>query len=205
MSEMQLGVTLIYGTLYFFMFAAIIAMYVLNSLALQKIANRRQIKNAWLAWIPIGTEWILGSIADEYESHQGLNPKWKKRLVGFSVGMYICTFVLYAAFIIGIVLMIINLRELDEVSLFTFLIAVFFVCLLVEAIAIVYTVFYYICLYKLFKSTDQKNAVLYIVLCILVPFGLTISLTICKNKGYSIPPQPNYTQPNPNYNQPTYY
>lgn len=205
MSEMQLGVTLIYGIFYFFMFAFCIAMYVLNSLALQKIANRRQIKNAWLAWIPIGTEWILGSIADEYESHQGKDPKFRKKLMGFAIAMNILYVFLITAFVGGIILMIINLRELDEVALFTFILGVAFVYLLVFGLAITYSVFYYISLYKLFLSTDSKNAVLYIVLCILVPLALPICLTICKNKGYSIPPQPNYTQPNQNYNQPTYY
>ena len=205
MSEMELGVLFIYGTIYLIMFAIIIAVYVFNSLALQTIAKRRQIQKPWLAWIPIGTEWILGSIADEYESHQGKKTKWRKKLVGFSIGMYVSYFVMYAVLVVGVILMSLNLHNIDGASSVTFIIAILFGYFLFLAVSITYTVFYYICLYKLFKSTDPKNAVIYLVLCILVPFAHPICLTICKNKGYSIPPQPNYTQQNPNYNQPTYY
>ena len=44
-----------------------IAAYVLQSLGLYTIANRRGISNPWLAWLPVGNMWILGSIADQYQ------------------------------------------------------------------------------------------------------------------------------------------
>ena len=37
---------------------------VLSALALYTIAKRREIANPWLAWIPLGQAWILGSISD---------------------------------------------------------------------------------------------------------------------------------------------
>lgn len=43
-----------------------IAMYVLQALGMYAIAKRRGIKNPWLAWIPIGSVWILGSISDDF-------------------------------------------------------------------------------------------------------------------------------------------
>lgn len=43
-----------------------IVMYVLKSLGLYAIAKRRGIGCAWLAWLPIGCEWITASIADNY-------------------------------------------------------------------------------------------------------------------------------------------
>ena len=41
--------------------------WIISSLSLQSIAKRRGIRNAWLAWVPIGNQWILGSIADQYQ------------------------------------------------------------------------------------------------------------------------------------------
>jgi hypothetical protein len=43
-----------------------LVLYVLKSLGMQAIAKRRGIGNAWLAWLPIGCEWIAGSISDQY-------------------------------------------------------------------------------------------------------------------------------------------
>ena len=43
-----------------------IAVYVLTSLALYTIANRRGIKNAWLSWVPVINCWIIGSLSDQY-------------------------------------------------------------------------------------------------------------------------------------------
>ena len=42
--------------------------YILNALGLYKIAARRGICHAWLAWVPLGEVWILGRISDQYQS-----------------------------------------------------------------------------------------------------------------------------------------
>ena len=44
-----------------------LAVYVFTALSLYTIAARRGIKNPWLAWIPVGSNWILGSVADQYQ------------------------------------------------------------------------------------------------------------------------------------------
>ena len=41
--------------------------YVLNSVGMYRIAKRRGIHHAWLAWVPIGSNWLLGSISDHYQ------------------------------------------------------------------------------------------------------------------------------------------
>ena len=43
-----------------------IAAYVFSALALYTIAQRRGIRKAWLAWVPVLSVWILGSISDQY-------------------------------------------------------------------------------------------------------------------------------------------
>lgn len=43
-----------------------IVLYVIKSLGLYTIAKRRGIACPWLAWLPVGCEWITASIADQY-------------------------------------------------------------------------------------------------------------------------------------------
>jgi hypothetical protein len=43
-----------------------IVAYVISSLSLHTVAKRRGIKKPWLSWLPIGRNWILGSISDQY-------------------------------------------------------------------------------------------------------------------------------------------
>ena len=57
-----------------------IAIYVLSSLSLYTIAQRRSIHNPWLAWLPIGNLWILGCISDQYR-YVALGQEKSKRKV----------------------------------------------------------------------------------------------------------------------------
>ena len=40
--------------------------YVFTALSLYTIAQRRGIKNPWMAWVPVLNVWILGCISDQY-------------------------------------------------------------------------------------------------------------------------------------------
>ena len=63
-----LGVFLVlYLLIMFFTTAFSLVCYVLQSYGLYTIANRRGIRNSWLAWVPVGNMWILGSISDQYQ------------------------------------------------------------------------------------------------------------------------------------------
>ena len=44
-----------------------VVMYVLNAVGMYRIAKRRGIHHAWLAWVPVGCNWLLGSISDHYQ------------------------------------------------------------------------------------------------------------------------------------------
>ena len=36
------------------------------SIGLTTIANRRGLRNGWLSWLPVGYDWTIGNIADQY-------------------------------------------------------------------------------------------------------------------------------------------
>lgn len=44
-----------------------LVMYIFQSVAYCSVANRRGINHGWLAWLPLGREWITGCIADQYQ------------------------------------------------------------------------------------------------------------------------------------------
>ena len=47
-------------------FGVAIFAYVFGAISLYCIAQRRGIKNPWMAWVPVLNCWILGSISDQY-------------------------------------------------------------------------------------------------------------------------------------------
>lgn len=57
-----------------------LATYVATAIALHAIANRRGIQHAWLAWIPVGNLWIMGSISDHYQLVARYRTKNKRKL-----------------------------------------------------------------------------------------------------------------------------
>ena len=61
---LQIAGILVFAGLAILLLAVVV--YVFQSIGLYTIAKRRGIQNPWLAWLPIGSEWIAGSIADQY-------------------------------------------------------------------------------------------------------------------------------------------
>lgn len=177
-----------------------IASYVMSSLSLYKIANRRQINNPWLVWLPIGNYWIIGGLADEYVGHFGQKKKWRKLLMILFlafIGIYVF---FYVGFFIAVITALINFDEFGEtmVGVVGFFVAMFAFLIIIFGLAVAWSVCYYICLYKIYKSTIPEKATLYLVLSIFIPFALAVCLFKCRDKGYSIPPA-NYGNQNPTY------
>lgn len=56
-----------------------LAAYVLQAIGLYTIAKRRGIKYAWLAWVPVGCVWILGSISDDFKARTTGRPRNKRK------------------------------------------------------------------------------------------------------------------------------
>ena len=72
---------IIYALLYGAIIALSIASYVLQAIALQSIAKRRGFSKPWLSWIPVANIWLLGAIADEYDSRAGISKNYGKKTV----------------------------------------------------------------------------------------------------------------------------
>ena len=171
-----------------------ILVYVLQALGMYTIANRRGIHHPWLAWVPFGNLWILGSISDQYQYvSQGKVRSRRKLLVGLQIALAALMLVLFVvAVYAGIQAAIGGAQE----SMLTagLLVLLCFVAMMV--LAILMTVFQYICLYNLYASCDPDNKATYILLSIFISVTLPFLVFICRKKDFGMPPRRPEPAPN---------
>ena len=192
-----LGVVLIIY-LVIMLFASIygIISYILTGLGTYTIANRRGIKNAWLAWIPVGSSWILGRISDQYQ--QAAKGKNTRRGVLLIV-LYFVTLVLsmiYMGISISEMVQMIATDHISQGANASFGMTSALFSLVMGAASIAYSVLYYFCLYDLYNSCKPENSVLYLVLTILLGVVTPFLIFSCRKKDLGMPtPQPQYQAP----------
>ena len=181
-----------------------IAAYVLTALALYTIAKRRGLNHPWLAWIPVASAWILGSLSDQYRYVvRGENKSKRKVLLTLSIltsvlstAMIVSVFVAVGKAMFGVI------GGMGEEALLEAilgpLVGVAGLCLPMVGIAIAYVVVYYMALYDLYKSLDPSNCVLFLVLSIVFRVTEPFFLFFNRNKDQGMPPRrqnPTYIPP----------
>ena len=158
--------------------------YVLNAVGMYRIAKRRGIHHAWLAWIPVASNWLLGSIADHYQyvSKQKTTQRRKVLLILSIVQAVLCSGYLGSS----ISTMVSALQAGPESAVAgVLLMAVFNVC--VTGIAIAVMVFRYIAYFDLFRSCKPKNDVLFLVLSIIFNVTLPFFVFACSGSDEGMP------------------
>ena len=166
--------------------------YILQSKALFTIAKRRGIKNPWLAWLPVGTDWIIGSISDQYRYVvQGKIRNLRKLLLGFSIATAALSSisetlesgVSFKQFMAG------GAPASGDLVYMVLLLLFIFVAIALVVATVVYVVNSYIALYDLFRSCDpsksRRNLLLSIFLGVVSPF----LIHACRNKDLGMPPR----------------
>lgn len=173
-------IAVIYVLVYLVAMAFSLGCYILQSLGLYTIAGRRGIKHNWLAWIPLGNLWILGSISDQYSYlTKGKIKNRRKLLLGLGIGaILLCVFwllgMLFSAFS-------------GELAATVLLTALGVLALLV--IVVIQMVVQYMAYYDLFSSCQPGNGVLYLVLSIIFPVTLPFFVFFCRKKDLGMPPR----------------
>ena len=163
--------------------------YIFQCLGMYTIARRRGIHNPWLAWIPVGVNWILGSISDQYRYvARGQVKNRRKVLLGLNLVLLALDFasiVLLAVFSAGIVRDAGGMAA-GEGSL-PIAVAMLLISLVVLVIAVIVFVFQYMSLYDLFVSCNPEHGVLFLVLSMLFPIGAYLIFAM-RNKDLGMPP-----------------
>lgn len=175
--------------------------YVLSCLGTYSVANRRGINHAWLAWLPVGTSWIMGSISDQYQQvAKNKNKKKRVALLVMELVMYATVFIFMGSVVAMLVSIGINGDMMSDqlaMEMMGVMGGMILGELVLFGVAIAYTVTYYFALYDFYASCRPDNAVLYLVLSILLSFVTPFLIFSCRNKdqGMVPPPQPQYYPP----------
>ena len=168
--------------------------YVVRSLALYTVASRRGLKNAWLSWVPVGTEWIIGSVSDQYKYlTQGKNQNRRKILLALKgVGVLLkaagsVLAVVYVGQVMSMVehnQMIVGASQLMMPLTGSMLLGV-----ASAGVGIAAYVFRQMSMYDLYRSCDPKNAVPFLVFGILFGILEPVFLMIVRKKDEGMPPR----------------
>lgn len=193
----------LFGLLMIWSIAAVIGVLIgltiwaFKSWSLYQITRRRGLENAWLSWVPMGRDWMIGSVSDQYQYLvHGKIRHLRKILLGCSIASFVSTaitVILTIVFVTGI-----------SVSGFMYSgygyywamqgTGMALMMMLSLVLGIVAFVFRCICKYDLYRSCEPQNAVAYLVLGILFGILDPIFMWICRNKDLGMPPRkPEYT------------
>ena len=171
-----------------------IAADVFAALAIYTIAQRRQIKHAWMAWVPVLNVWILGSISDQYRYVAKGEVRNKRKAL---ITVRILQILFSSAVIVKVIVMVVQaatgtfdyatdaeiIRQVLSMLAFTLPVMILgIVALVLDAIA----------LYDLYSSCDPDNKVLYLVLSVIPAInGITrpLFLFLCRDKDGGMPPR----------------
>lgn len=148
----------------FFAVALIIELvcFILHAIGLHKVAKRRGIYHAWLAWIPIANQWVLGAISDQFQFLTREKKKAKRHLLPWLLILYvalgICSSIFGAEFL---------LKPGYEILL-PLLWGLFL------GLAILNMILQALAYFDYFHSARPKSAVCYLVLGLFVPCCMAI-------------------------------
>ena len=181
-----LGVFLVlYLLIMFFTTAFSLVCYVLQSYGLYTIANRRGIRNSWLAWVPIGNVWILGSISDQYQYvAKGKVKNRRKLLLGLNIGLVVATVGWFIAILASALM-----SESVANGVITFVLIMLLGYLAFLTMVVIATVYMYLCCYDLYNSCNPSNGVLFLVLSIIFSVTLPFFIFACRKKDLGMPPK----------------
>lgn len=170
-----------------------LALFFLGAWGMFTIAKRRNLPRPWLAWIPVGNSWILGSIADQYQERvNGKKTVKRKWILGLDIGLRVmgvafvaiawvfCAVIIFAAFFA-------LSSEIMAVFAVIVLLGYLSIVLVALAASVVYTVFVCMAYYDLFRSCKPNLAVLFLVLSILFGRWVNIAVLIFRNSDEGMP------------------
>ncbi len=181
--------------IYMLVFSLIgLTLYILGSLGAYTIAKRRNIRHAWLAWLPIGNAWIWGCISDQFRYvTRGEVRSRRKVLLGLSIAQYVPVIAMVALYVKLVIAMVIpELEHMGPVDMQEYLgtvMLLMLVALVTVVLSIVLLVFAYMALYDLFRSCDPDNAVLFLVLSIVFSNLSSIFIFAVRNRDLGMPPR----------------
>ncbi len=177
-------ITGIFIIVYLLLLGAAIVGCVLNAVGMYRIAKRRGIHHAWLAWVPIGCNWLLGSISDHYQ-YIAKQKVTKRRKV-----LLILSLILVVASMLfggGVAALIISSSSAGVGGSILAIALMTISYLVMLGLAIAITVFCYIAYFDLFRSCRPEYDVLFLVLSIIFTLPLPFFVFVCSSYDKGMP------------------
>lgn len=175
-----------------------IAIYLLESISVYKMAKSAEIKNPWLAFIPVANDWVFGTLAEKYKKKNGT------KSARFGIILPVLEGIVLIEAIALTIFMVISVKEITGYALdavntssemapeqFMSLIPVIILYFALIAVAIAYAVVFFIALWRVYSSFDKSNATLYIVLSVVFTISVPIILFIIRNRKPEFDPHNN--------------
>ena len=175
-----------------------IAIYLLESISVYKMAKSAQIKNPWLAFIPVANDWVFGTLAEKYKKKNGTKSARFGIILPVLEGIVLIETIALTIFtvisikeITGYALDAVNTSSEMAPEQFMSLIPVITLYFALMAVAIAYAVVFFIALWRVYSSFDKSNATLYIVLSVIFTISVPIILFIIRNRKPEFDPHNN--------------
>lgn len=179
-------ITGIFLIVYFLLMGISLVSYVLGSLGMYRMAKRRGIHHPWLAWVPVGNNWLLGSISDHYQ-YVVKHKVTKRRTV-----LLVLSIILMGISILFGIATGVTVASMDAVSadmggaiLSVALMVITYLAVLGMSIAI--CVIGYIAYYDLFQSSRPEYSVLFLVLGIFFSIAIPFFVFACSKYDKGMP------------------
>ena len=185
------GLGLFLLVFYVAILAVAVVMYIVGAKGMYTIAKRRNISNPWLAWVPVGSAWLLGSISDQYQSlvkNKTTNRrKWLLILDIIAVAFgSVCSAV---SSVISIATIHADTSGAQVAGLIG-AVVLLLLAMLAMGLAIASAIITYFAYYDLFVSAKPQKAVLYLVLGIVISVTLPFFVYGCRNSDEGMPQNP---------------
>lgn len=179
-AEMSLAVFYLayYGTFYAITMGFAVVAYILTGKSLSAIARRRGIEKPWLAWVPVGSDWMLGCISDQYR-YVTFNQETNRR------GKLLTLSIISMAGGILIGALTVMTLDSDSSAAMVWLLLLY----VYLAVAIVQTVLQFKAYFDLFRSCDPDKSLVYLLVSIFASFPLPFFVYSCRNKDLGMPPR----------------
>lgn len=167
-----------------------LALFVFRAFSLHKIARRRGIHNAWMAWVPVCGDWIMGSVADQYQYVV------KGRIANRRLPL----FLLHVAVMgLQIVVSALSFSVLTAVLRMVFagvgypsagqIVGLTVACGAQFFVTVAYLVIRCFVTYDLYASCTSRNNVVFLVLGLLFRVLEPVFFFVCRNMEEGMPPR----------------
>ena len=165
-------------------------LYIFRSMSLYRIAARRKVGHAWLAWVPVGWNWTFGSLADQYQNVVNGKKRYNRIiLLVLNLGVMVLGTSQGITSVISLVSEAMNsgVYPGQAMNLTMALPTVLTAGLLTPLVSVACFVYRIIVSYDVYRSCDTGNGLIFTILGAIFDFLNPFFLFACRNKDEGMP------------------